>query len=393
MSRIDFVIANDGHHTQAALPVLRLLKNRIGARCRLASICELRGIASPIDRYAEEGIPVEPLIPFSLRRSPTTGSPGGRDQDKGLRSIARKILWHTVIRSRVSKFCRTRPDLVVLPNDRAFPYGELCRWLVKRRIPTLVLQEGVRFATPAKKHLGASGATAFAVWGETSRLYYKERGEVPSSIHSTGAPRFDELALRDWTEEAQAVRIDLDLGKRNLLLLSNPIDDLGYISADEKLGLIRRFVAEQSSLLREPDTKLIIKLHRRESPDAIREAIRDLPESASVLVLQKAPLYPLLRAAAGAVIFASTVGLEALVLEVPLAVLEIPGHGFLHDFVEARVAEPLQLDLDLGEQVASWLRKSPPTPEVSHYLDRTLAHRGTAAKEVAHLIETLLSQP
>ena len=390
MSRVDFVIANDGHHTQAVLPVIQRLRKVAGCRCQVASLCELRGLSSPVKRYALEGISLEPLVPFRLRASPASGMSPEGDRLNHVRRFARAALWHSLLRWTVRKVFATHPDLVVVPNDGAFPYDRICQWLAKRNIPSLVLQEGIRFDTPTENRQDASGATAFAVWGETSRDYYHSRGAPMERIYETGAPRLDEVVRTDWSEASSALRSRLQLGGRNLLLLSNPIDDMGYVSSETKVNLIRRFVAAQAVFLEEPGSRLVVKLHRRESLHDIEMALGDLPQSSSILVVQNTPLQPLLQIADGAVVFASTVGLEALLLDVRLAILEVPDHGFVHDFVSSGVATPLSWNRDLGHQVEAWLAAPRPAAAVSRYLASTLANRGAAAQAVAELIEELL---
>ena len=390
MSRVDFVIGNDGHHTQAVLPVIRRLRETTECQCRVASLCELRGLASPAERYALEGISFEPLIPFRLRASPASGTSPEGDRPNHVRRFARHLLWHSLLRWTVRKVFATHPDLVVIPNDGAFPYDRICRWLARRNIPSLVLQEGIRFETPTGNRQDGSSATAFAVWGETSRDYYHSRGAPTERIYETGAPRLDAMVRADWSPEAAALRNRLQLGGRTLLLLSNPIDDMGYVTSEFKIALIRRFVSAQTAFLEEPGSRLVVKLHRRESLHDIKTALSDLPLSSSILVVQDIPLHPLLQIADGAVVFASTVGLEALLFDVRLAILELPEHGFVHDFVSSGAATPLRWNRDLGQQVAAWLAGPRPAAAVSRYLASTLANQGTATEAVAELIMKLL---
>jgi len=390
MSRVDFVIANDGHHTQAVLPVIRRLREVTGCRCRVASLCELRGLSSPVERYALQSISLEPLVPFRLRASPAGGASPEGDRPDHVRRFVRHLLWHSLLRWRVRKVFTPHPDLVVVPNDGAFPYDRICQWLAKRNIPSLVLQEGIRFDTPTENRQDASGATAFAVWGETSRNYYHSRGARMDRIYETGAPRLDELVRAEGSQETADLRKRLQLDGRTLLLLSNPIDDMGYVSSEAKVALIRRFVAAQAAFLEEPHSRLVVKLHGRERLHDIETALSDLPFPSSIVIVQDVPLHPLLQIADGAVVFASTVGLEALLLDVRLAILEVPGHGFVHDFVSAGVATPLSWNRDLGHQVEAWLAAPRPAAAVSRYLASTLANRGAAAQAVAELIEELL---
>lgn len=385
MKRVDFVIANDGHHSAAALPVIRQLTQTGRFEIRVASLCEVRGLPSPVARYADAGVPLTRLMPANLRRSPASGQ-SGTGRASGLRRWAQRLLWSLVLRRSSQRFFTRRSNVVVLPNDGAFPYDRICRQLASRNIPYLILQEGIRFDTPVESRQGRSGATAFAIWGESSRAYFSARGAPADRVFSTGAPRFDDITRTDWTREAADLRCRLRLGARNLVFLSNPIDDLGFVSTDEKNELIRRFASALGELCEDPDFRLIVKLHRREGVEEVRAALSAVPHASSVFVVQDVPLYPLLHLTDGTVTFASTVGLEALLLGVRLAVLEIPGHGFAHDFVSSGAAEGLRWGPGLGRRVESWLAGPAPSEAASKYLKTALANRGHAAQAVSSLI-------
>ncbi|NIY17466.1 MAG: hypothetical protein GWM98_22600, partial [Nitrospinaceae bacterium] len=57
-----------------------------------------------------------------------------------------------------------------------------------------------------------------------------------------------------------------------------------------------------------------------------------------ITVIGRGPLYPLFVLSKAAIVLASTVGLEALMMDVSLGVLEIPGSGFVYDYVEQGAA-------------------------------------------------------
>jgi hypothetical protein len=92
------------------------------------------------------------------------------------------------------------------------------------------------------------------------------------------------------------------------------------------------------------------------------------------------------------VIFSTTAGLEAVLLGVPLGVVDIPGVGYLHDFVTGGAAVPLGWSEPMADQVDRLLAsKGRDQPAVQRYLDRTLARRRGATAAVIDLAEEVLA--
>lgn len=386
-----FLIANDRHHIGAALPVIEELRKDGFGSCSVLSMCEFRGFDSPASRLRNLGVPLQEIVPFRLR-TPSTGRTMAKSGGSA-RSLLRSLLWHALLSPSLIECLAPKPDFAVLPNDGAYPYDRICRLLQSLRIPYLILQEGVRFARPSESLEGRSTAAAWAVWGETSARYFRDQGAAPDKVHVTGSPRFDELLTRDWSPAATALRNELAHGKPFVALLSNPIDDLGLVSGTEKLELVRKLAVAACPQLVARGWHLVIKLHGRESPSEFRRALASLPPDAPISIVSDCPLYPLLKAARGALTFASSVGLEALLCEVPLAVVEIPGHGFVHDFVSSGVATGISWSRPVEEQLATWLAGGETRKVAAEiYLGKSVAHPGRSALRVADLIRRHVSR-
>jgi hypothetical protein len=111
-----------------------------------------------------------------------------------------------------------------------------------------------------------------------------------------------------------------------------------------------------------------------------------------VRIVSGEPLYPLLALAGAAVVLASTVGLEALMFGVPLGVLEIPGAGWVHDYVAAGAGVALSVGERLEEQVgklmSTWRESS--SAAVQAYLAHHLAERRDATTRVVEVIRKLV---
>ena len=395
MALIDLYISNDRHHAAMLLPVAKALGSHPGLEVRVVSLCEFRGMTSPEARFRDAGADFVRI----LDRPRRIAGPSGRARTgllgRALRAAGRRIAWRTSLARRVESCLQAAPRLAVLPNDAAFPYDRIAGLLRERGTPFVLVQEGIRFPLPnAEKgrSYGGGGAAAVAVWGEASAGYFRHAGVNESRLVLTGSPRFDSLDEADWPAEAGALRARLGLRGRCLLFLSNPIDDLGFCSTREKLDLIARFVAGVRGLLESGRTTLLVKLHGSESERTVGQALAPLGLGDRVRIVGGEPLYPLLAAADGAVVLASTVGLETLLLGVPLGVLEIPGSGWVHDYVAAGVGMALstggRVDEQVDELMSSWQQRS--GAAVQAYLAHHLAERRHSAVRVAEVIRSVI---
>jgi len=374
---IDLYISNDRHHAAMLHPVAKALGSHPGLAVRVVSLCEFRGMPTPEARFREVGADVVRIVDRPRRIAGPSGSARTGMAGRMLRAVARHAAWHGSLARRVEACLRPAPRLAVLPNDAAFPYDRIAGLLRARGVPFVLVQEGIRFPLPSAEKgrpYGGGGAAAVAAWGEASAAYFRQAGVAEGRLALTGSPRFDALDETDWHAEGAALRARLGLRGRCLLFLSNPIDDLGFCSTREKLELIARFVAGVRGLLEEDGATLLLKLHGSESERAVAEALAPLGLGDRVRIVGGEPLYPLLAAADAAVVLASTVGLEALLLGTPLGVLEIPGAGWVHDYVSGGAGLPLSDGDGLGAKVAelmsTWKRSSAGAVEryISHHL-------------------------
>ena len=88
-----------------------------------------------------------------------------------------------------------------------------------------------------------------------------------------------------------------------------------------------------------------------------------------------------------AIVMASTVGLEALLYDVPLGLLEIPGYGYIYDYVASGAAAGLAWNEPMAPQIQSLLSGNPLLRQRARdYLDTQIAHRSQASTHVEQLI-------
>ena len=272
---------------------------------------------------------------------------------RALKRAARAFAWSVLLRARTEYvLARARPDVVAVMNDAAFPYDAICEVAWRKRIPVVLLQEGVRFPLPTEERTrtpyGGSALTAICAWGERSAEHF---GKVArgARIVVTGNPRYDAIDLERTRAEGRALRERLGLSGRLVGFLSNPIDDQGFCTTAEKLALFEAFLSAAAPSLAAEQATVVVKLHPREDPGAFREAAGRSP--AKVVMAADAPVLPLLSALDAGVVLTSTVGLEALLFDVPIGALEIPGAGHVFDYVESGAALALHADARARDEV------------------------------------------
>jgi hypothetical protein len=203
----------------------------------------------------------------------------------------------------------------------------------------------------------------------------------------TGCPRFDQIIDTDWKGATAELRARLGVGGPILTLLTNPIDDQGFCSTAEKLDLVASFVGRITEVLAADGTTLVIKLHARESAKDYRSALSHLPVGETIKIVDAEPLYPLLATSSAAITLASTAGLEALLFDLPLGVLELPSAGYVHDYVSSGAAWGLGTNGTTAERVHEMLRMPNKNRDaVRAYLEHQIARRSGAAESVAATI-------
>ncbi|MDQ3297463.1 MAG: hypothetical protein M3619_12815 [Myxococcota bacterium] len=383
---ISFVFSNPRHHAEILLPVVRHLQGS-GVACRVVSIAELRGLATP--KWELGGAAVKKALPVPRpgRIPPPAASELSGRRTLGWRALAHQSVWKLALGPRLRWLLRGS-RCVVVPNDAAFPYLQLVRELGDRRVPVVLVQEGIRFPFPADtgSEYGKTGATRVCVWGQGSAEHFASIGVPPSHLCVTGNPRFDTFDVAGFRARREATLAELGLAQPPLVFLSNPVETQGFCSADDKLALFAKFLREAATVTN--DVPIAVKLHSYEEPAAFARAA----ERAGVpvtMVPASLPLFALLAVARAAVVLASTVGLEALVFGVPLGVLQIPGHDFAFEYVQRGAAIGIAANA-IPDGVAALLGSAAGhgrgSTDTSRFVERHLAHRGHAAEHVGDAI-------
>lgn len=385
---VAFVFSNPGHHLEMMSPVARELASR-GVDCTLVSLAELRGYRTPRNDPR-----LRRAIPLNLRKQ--SGAPSPQDSSTkppwSRGRLAQQVVWQA-LRMRLRPMLR-RARVVVIANDAVYPYHELVGDLHRRDLPTVLMQEGIRFPLPSGYHgpvYGASGNAAVCAWGEGSRDYFVASKVPRDSIAVTGTPRLDEIDPASWQDRGRELLAANRLESRPIALLSNPIEIQGYGPKQVKLDLVARFLAEAAPAVRARQIPIIVKTHLYEDPADFARLAAASPIGDLVTILRKdVPIFAAIAASRAAVVLTSTVGLEALMFGLPLAVLEIPGHEFAFEYVQREAAIPLCAGT-IQAGVEELLDNPPSRQRASaSFVERHLHDRGRARYNVAAVIQRVL---
>ena len=345
MTRIDFVIGNARHHVAAALPVIRELDGRVPVR--VLSLCELRGQETPAERLAEAGAEVVRLVSRRVSREGAAGTASGRvAPESWLRAAVQTAAWWALVRwGRAWR--GGRPAAAVLPNDAAFPYDRIAGRLRRAGVPFVLLQEGIRFELPGESdgaRYGQGGAAAVAAWCPVAAGYFERVGVPPERVHAVGNPHLDALAGRANDGEADALLARLGVEGPYVLYASNTLVHQGFCTQEEKVSGFEAFLRHAEPYVRASGHRLVVKLHTGEVRAPFDRAVAACPYADRVTLCQDAPIYPLIERALAVTVLASTVGLEAMLLDRPVGLFPIPTVG--HADVYAGGEATTRLDLD-----------------------------------------------
>jgi hypothetical protein len=384
---VSFVFTNPRHHVEMMVPVARELGRR-GIRCQLISLAELRGFRTP----PVTGVPVRRVIPFNIRGKPKVGvgsrRAGVASGVTRTRELARRAVSMALVPAIRLMLSGSRA--IVIPNDSVFPYTDLIESL-RGRVPYVLMQEGIRFDSPDGDRYGTNGAAALCVWGEGSAEFFAGRGAPASAIVVTGAPRLDALDPSTWSTPGRDLLAALHLDHRPIAFLSNPIENQGFGSLDDKLAMFDNFLREVEPVVRERDLAVIVKNHLHEEPADFARVAAATPLADRVHVPQECSVFAALAVSSAAVVLTSTIGLEAMMFDVPVGAMEIPGFGFAFEYVSHGGALGLRRGA-IADGVRALLDDDPARRDRSRaFIARHLHDRGRATGHVADAITRVLS--
>jgi len=242
---------------------------------------------------------------------------------------------------------RISPSLVVL-------YAESSGWgraavaaCRARGVATLALQHGILYPR-YYSYLHDADETdcprpdLTAVFGDAAKRFLVEHGGyAPESLAVTGSPKFDELAGLAQRLDRAALRRGLGVApEQKLLLVASRFR--GIRDTHQAIG--SAFPRLLSAVGRMDDVRLVVKPHPAEAAEPYERVVRQLGSAGIRVLAPKASLDELFVAADALVTVESLSAVEALVLDRPVLVLNMPTN--LAEMVEQGMALGVGVDED-----------------------------------------------
>jgi len=256
----------------------------------------------------------------------------------GLRSALRSTLPSAYEAARAAERVmeEMRPKLVVVGNDLTVGGRALARVARAAGVPSACIMHGTVLDPLHRHHV----VDRLLVYGDAHRRHLVDRQGIEAGrIAVTGAPYLDQLE-RQKREVDRRLQRKLGLGPRQpfvVMAVSNPANMVTLQQHERTI----RAVMGLSTRLRMP---LVARLHRGDSPAHYERLAREVPGQRLVVVRNDAPGWPgtildWLQGCSLLLTGASTVALEAMLLDVPVVTMDFTGDYADVDFIKARATE------------------------------------------------------
>ncbi|GEM_PF-7061624 len=282
-----------------------------------------------------------------------------------------------------------RPKEVVLDCDLSDFQVTLCELCRRMSIPTLNVHHGahygILYGTPPYDVIKAD---KMAAWGSVHKEYYASKGVAEEQIVPAGSAVFDalneRLKVKDRHRAAKELvckRLSLDPNKKILTFATTYTAADGIINAlsneeEDGLSLLRSIL---TAIDNRPEWQLVVKLHPHEESSKYANILRDFPACEDrVVIIEITPLHDLIDASEFLVMPDSTVGLEAIILGVPVIVQ----FGVTYDSPYTKYEAVLPV-YELGDLSAA-VNQMIDNPEIRQ---RLLANRGKYLQGCGYLID------
>lgn len=190
------------------------------------------------------------------------------------------------------------------------------------------------------------------IMGPNNRIFFEENGVPEYKIVITGQPRFDRIQMIKTSNSKFDVisALGLNPAKKIFILTTAPFVEEGLWQEDERSTFLESIV----SAIRKTDAQLIIKVHPREGADPYKK-IANMDPGNIVVVKNEIELYNLLNASYAMITVLSTTGLEALIFEKPLIIVNFFGDSDPINYVTKGVAIGVNRKEDLTSAIVDVL--------------------------------------
>jgi glycosyltransferase involved in cell wall biosynthesis len=207
------------------------------------------------------------------------------------------------------------PDIVCIVPDSAPPQKMAAAVARKYHIPSMTVLSAILYDHPI---LGAGRLVAdrVAVMGEMARAIYLKKGIAPERVIVTGIAHFDHIFRRNREQDKEILsKFKIDPSKRIIVFATEAI------SIDETVAMIKGTI---EAVLKIEDSLFVIKVHPREEIEPY-EKIAESYHDSQIHVVRDIDLYALLHNCQLLITQFSTTGLEAMMFDKPVVIINLFG--------------------------------------------------------------------
>ena len=263
-------------------------------------------------------------------------------------------------------------------------------------IPTVVLQKGL--CAHAISYIPVT-ADKFAAWGQSAKDYLVNGGVSPDKIELVGSPRFQSYRKKSLVDEKERQGILRELGldgkhdRLFLLTLQHGNREALFrnihVTFHEELKIVRLLSETMRPLKRDV---LCIKFHPQDKLGAgiLRYLGADIPSN--VKTVEHYPIEKILKVTDTLITCFSTTALEALLMDIPVVVINLFSRPFNMDFTKEGVAAGVYNENDLMTVMSDTKKHGAYSDEEKErFLSHQFFRKNTEATErLARLIDNVV---
>lgn len=232
----------------------------------------------------------------------------------------------------------TKPKVTVSPEEVSEFARILFHCSIKSGVPCVAIQHGIfdnNILCYHNKGEVTNTKTTPRLCPIPSRTcvygkYYKniliKKGNYPpTAVVVTGSQRFDRAVNQEFSKESFHKRIDVPMTKKIIAYITSPT------AYNEEMT---KALLEEANKI--PNAMIVIKIHPAETRGFYEKIITTTKSDA--IVLDDADLYDVLNASDVMVTYLSTAGLEAMLMNKPVAILNLTGADDIVSYVKSGAA-------------------------------------------------------
>jgi UDP-N-acetylglucosamine 2-epimerase len=211
-----------------------------------------------------------------------------------------------------------RPNIVIVPDDTGLAGKTLVKLAKKRHIPTLTVQHGT--IDDVLNYMDVQ-SDIIAVWGKISKNLLIENGVPPNKLVITGMPVSDMILTRDRkTKSLVYEKWGISRAKKIAVWTPSPYDG---IRSHDSPKINEQTLKTLSAVFRAfPDKQLVVKLHPLDSDKMYKKVLAQIGDKHAI-VIKHFDTYDLLYSCEFLMVCNSTTGVEAMILDKPVIVVNL----------------------------------------------------------------------